>query len=101
MSEAEEALPQEAAPINTLEESTPAIAASSSAVWPSPLVEDYNDAEWPNLDETDDKILEWTMKNKKLLVRTVTWNLCAKPPPPKAELQKTLLAKRYDANDLD
>jgi hypothetical protein len=62
--------------------------------WPRPLVEDFNDKDWPNLDDTDDNILNWAMKHKRLLVRTITWNLCAKPPPPKAQLQKSLLTKK-------
>lgn len=67
---------------------------AKKAVWPSPIVEDFNDADWPNLQDSDEHILEWVMKNKRLLVRTVTWNLCAKPPPPKEETKKTLLCKK-------
>lgn len=63
--------------------------------WPTPLTEDFNDPDWPNLEDSDENILDWVMKTKKLLVRTVTWNLCAKPPPPKEQLQNSLFTKRY------
>ncbi len=62
--------------------------------WPSPFVEDFHDPEWPNFDASDELVLEWVMKNKRFLFRTITWNLCAKLPPSKEVLQKSLLVKK-------
>ena len=50
-------------------------------VWPEPLLENY-DMNWPNLDTdmiTD--IESWIRTNKKLLIRSITWNLNGKTLP--------------------
>lgn len=62
--------------------------------WPDPLVEDFTDSEWPDLSQSDANVQAWVLKNKKILLRTITWNLCAKPPPGKDKLLKTLLVKK-------
>lgn len=64
------------------------------SVWPSPLVEDFNDPDWPNLEADDTEVLKWVTANKKLLMRTITWNLCAKPPPSKEAFSNNLLIKK-------
>jgi hypothetical protein len=84
-----------AAPVATTTESNTEQSTKKTLQWPKPLTEDFDDPEWPNLDDSDDQILDWVMRTKRLLVRTVTWNLCAKPPPAKEQLQSSLLAKRY------
>lgn len=61
-------------------------------VWPKPLVEDFTDRDWPDLQTTSDEdVVKWVMTNKRLLIRTVTWNLCAKPPPNKESLTQSLI----------
>lgn len=65
------------------------------AKWPEPLVEDFNDPDWPSLNSSDDEIRRWVLENKKLMMRVVTWNLCAKPPPQQSKLAEKLLPKKY------
>lgn len=64
------------------------------SVWPSPFVEDFNDPDWPNLEADESEVLKWVTANKRLMMRTVTWNLCAKPPPAKEAFATTLLVKK-------
>jgi hypothetical protein len=64
------------------------------SLWPNPLVEDFNDPDWPKLSGTDEEIANWVMSNRRLLMRTVTWNMCAKPPPSKDLLCENLLVKK-------
>jgi hypothetical protein len=64
------------------------------AVWPAPIVEIFNDPEWPNLEAEDSEVLKWVTSSRKLLLKTVTWNLCAKNPPPKEELCASLLVNK-------
>lgn len=61
----------------------------ASLQWPVPLVEDFNDSIWSNsvpvsLEDTNPT----TINN--ILLRVVTWNLCAKNPPPIEEVRKLL-----------
>eukprot|EP00981_Chlorochromonas_danica_P006465 scaffold1401_cov180-Ochromonas_danica.AAC.15 len=61
-------------------------------VWPKPLLEDFTDKDWPDLHtSSDEDVVKWVMTNKRLLIRTVTWNLCAKSPPNKENLTQSLL----------
>jgi ribosomal protein S18 len=64
------------------------------SIWPDPLVENFNDSDWPNLDLQDAEVLKWVTEHKRVLLRTITWNLCAKPPPPKEELCSNLLIRK-------
>lgn len=64
--------------------------------WPTPIVENFDDPDWPSFDHSDNDILKWVMINKRILIRTVTWNMCAKPPPQKDQLLESLLIKKYD-----
>ena len=61
-------------------------------VWPEPLTDNFNDPEWPNLDIDHEaevavqdvrihEIEKWVHEKKKVHIRIVTWNLCARPPP--------------------
>lgn len=60
--------------------------------WPEPLVEDFSDPDWPELaTSTNEEVERWVLENKRILLRTVTWNLCAKAPPSKEEITRTLL----------
>jgi hypothetical protein len=77
--------------------------AVSPAVWPEPLVESF-DGTWPSLSsETSVADVEkWVVENKRVLIRTVTWNLCAKPPPSSSGICVNLLPKdRYVALALE
>eukprot|EP01038_Epipyxis_sp_PR26KG_P005682 gene5682-7844_t len=61
-------------------------------VWPKPFVEDNESNEhWPDLSQDDSLIEKWVIENKKILMRCVTWNLCAKDPPAIEDLKKKLL----------
>jgi phosphatidylinositol-bisphosphatase len=54
---------------------------SAPQTWPEPLLENYN-TNWPNLDTDMIKDVEsWIITNKKLLVRSITWNLNGKTLP--------------------
>lgn len=66
-------------------------------VWPAAFVEDFSDSTWPQFDQDDESIRSWTMKEKKLLLRVITWNLCAKPPPSVDIFRQELLLQRYFA----
>lgn len=59
-------------------------------VWPEPLLENY-DMNWPNL-ETDmiSDIESWIIANRKLLVRSITWNLNGKTLPTDDEFIQSL-----------
>eukprot|EP01033_Poteriospumella_lacustris_P000215 gene215-gene20 len=64
------------------------------AKWPEPVVEDFNDPDWPSLSGSDEEVRRWVLENKKLMMRVVTWNLCAKPPPHQSKLAEKLLPKK-------
>ena len=49
-------------------------------VWPSPLQEDVQAL--PSLESVGPEVEKWVRANKKISIRTVTWNLCARAPPP-------------------
>ena len=36
---------------------------------------------WPDLSTSGPEVEEWVVSNTKIMLRTVTWNLAAKPPP--------------------
>jgi len=67
---------------------------TTKSLWPSPLIENFNDPDWPKFTGSDEEISTWVMSNKRLLLRTITWNMCAKPPPPKEKLCENLLIKK-------
>lgn len=86
VSAALEVVPAAADPVPVVE---PAV---QVPVWPEPLLEDFNDADWPELATASNEDVEnWAMKNKRLLMRVVTWNLCAQPPPPHEVVTANLL----------
>lgn len=58
--------------------------------WPKPLMEDFNSPSWPPISDNDEVTEDWVYKNKCLYIRAITWNLCAKKPPPVHEAQKIL-----------
>ena len=60
-------------------------------VWPAPLQEDEKSL--PGLDSVGPEVEEWVRAEKKISIRTVTWNLCARAPPP-IEAATTLLLPR-------
>lgn len=65
--------------------------------WPQPFRDNFDDnSKRPNLD-FDDKNVEtiesWLLENKKVLIRLITWNLCAKNPPVIDDITKTLIPK--------
>jgi hypothetical protein len=70
---------------------------SKTPIWPSPVVENFNDPDWPILEADDTDVRNWVTSNKRLLLRTVTWNMCARPPPSKEELTINLLSKKLVA----
>lgn len=68
------------------------------ATWPEVITENFADSSWPDLspDTPDESVEAWVNQHKRVLVRTVTWNLCAEPPPAVGEIQQKLLPKdRY------
>lgn len=65
---------------------------SEAPLWPNPLVETF-DSNWPDLSVTDIEAENWLLANKKLLIRTVTWNLCAKAPPAVDQVTQLLLPR--------
>ena len=64
--------------------------ATEEFLWPEPFKEDTD-----NLDlSLDDSIVEkWIVKNKKIHIRIVTWNLGAKTPPTTEKMNLVLLPK--------
>jgi hypothetical protein len=65
------------------------------AVWPEPLVETF-DSTWPSLSLSETSVADvekWVVDNRKVLIRTVTWNLCAKPPPATSGISLNLLPR--------
>ena len=63
--------------------------------WPEVLTENFGDGSWPDLssEASDESVEAWVQQNGKVLIRTVTWNLCAEPPPIVADIQQNLLPK--------
>jgi hypothetical protein len=60
--------------------------------WPEPFVEDFSSGDdWPNLEQDDSKVENWAFENKRILLRVVTWNLCARDPPKVEELTNKIL----------
>jgi len=64
-----------------------------SPVWPAPVVENFADGTWPNLDAEDDIVEKEFLEGGQILMRVVTWNLCANPPPSVDALSQSLLPK--------
>ncbi len=71
--------------------------AEEDVAWPS--LEDTTTIDANNNGDVQDEgnsngdILNWIRTYNKLLVRTVTWNLEAKPPPPVEDVVKTLIPR--------
>lgn len=63
-------------------------------IWPEPLADSF-DSQWPQLASSTPKedVLSWVTTNGKILVRTVTWNLCANPPPASSDIASSLLPR--------
>jgi hypothetical protein len=61
------------------------------SVWPEPFVEDFGGDDWPDLELDDNKVENWAFENKRILLRVVTWNLCAKSPPSVDQLTRKIL----------
>ena len=59
-------------------------------MWPEPFREDFekNPFLWPPLSPRK-RCLNWIRRNKKILIRTITWNLCANTPPSLEEVRCT------------
>jgi hypothetical protein len=72
------------------------IVAHQALIWPAVVTENFGDTgSWPALSSevTDESVEAWVRENKKVIVRTVTWNLCAQPPPSVGDIQLNLLPK--------
>jgi hypothetical protein len=82
------------------------------SVWPSTYHDTFTslgdtDAPWPNLSSSSsssspssssehsqnqtESPLQWVLEHQQVVMRTVTWNMQARDPPPVLEVQKTLL----------
>jgi hypothetical protein len=60
--------------------------------WPTALNDDFSHPNWPNLNSDDDEnVSRWVLENRKVLIRTITWNLCAKKPPAISMLANKLI----------
>ncbi len=66
--------------------------------WPEPFSDDFNSIggdvklPWPDLSIHDkDKVVDWIFEKQRILLRAITWNMQASPPPPIDEVRKTLL----------
>eukprot|EP00607_Mallomonas_marina_P001746 CAMPEP_0182437942 /NCGR_PEP_ID=MMETSP1167-20130531/85388_1 /TAXON_ID=2988 /ORGANISM="Mallomonas Sp, Strain CCMP3275" /LENGTH=662 /DNA_ID=CAMNT_0024631047 /DNA_START=398 /DNA_END=2386 /DNA_ORIENTATION=- len=64
--------------------------------WPEPIEDDFvslsDGTPWPQLERVpDEEVQRWIFKNERILIRTVTWNLQAKKPPPVEEVNMKLL----------
>ncbi len=60
--------------------------------WPEPLLENFEE-EWPNFQAEDSEIETSAINSKKIMMRVVTWNLCARPPPPSSQLTRLVMPK--------
>lgn len=75
------------------------------SVWPNLMKDSFttlgsdHSAAWPSLESLDkDIICQWIMEKKQILIRCVTWNMQASPPPATDVVQSTLLPlNRYNA----
>jgi hypothetical protein len=56
-------------------------------IWPACIKDNFTTANRPNLDEDGELVEKWVIDNKKILIRTLTWNLMARLPPPAPENQ--------------
>ena len=62
-------------------------------IWPAPIKEDEESL--PSLDSVGPEVEEWVRTNKRVSVRAVTWNLCARAPPPIDATSVLLPKNRY------
>lgn len=60
--------------------------------WPAPIKENFDET-WPNLSDSKHHVPDWIVNNECLLIRSVTWNLCGKKPPPDSAVVERLLPK--------
>jgi hypothetical protein len=65
-----------------------------SPIWPEPLVDNFADGTWPNLNAEDAIVEREFLQGGRILMRVVTWNLCANPPPNVDALQSLLPKNR-------
>jgi len=80
--------------MNEPEETVPDPDVSTPHVWPDPLIENFADDSWPILDTDDNATVErWVLEKNRILLRTITWNLCAKPPPSVSEVSTSLIGR--------
>jgi hypothetical protein len=67
------------------------------SIWPEPICDNYDyigDTElpWPDLSVHDkEKIVDWMIDKQRILLRAITWNMQAAPPPPIDDVRKNLL----------
>lgn len=66
-------------------------------VWPDPFVENFDDT-WPNFSDSPENIERELLTSHKLYVRVITWNLCARPPPPREKLTNLIPTNRCNAS---
>jgi hypothetical protein len=64
--------------------------------WPQPVLENFEvinqeSGKWPSLENSDPSSLDWVLTKKKVLIRAITWNMCARRPPSLSHLQTQLL----------
>lgn len=60
--------------------------------WPQAMTQDLLSSEWPLSPYTPTPaILHNLNHNKHIIIRTITWNLCAKKPPSMMKLKELLL----------
>lgn len=58
--------------------------------WPEPLDDEPLATEWA-LDKSEEEVLAAAKRIGSVLVRVVTWNLCARPTPGAEKLRDVLL----------
>jgi hypothetical protein len=73
------------------------------SVWPVPITEVFTDIhQWPNLEPASEAPesangsicgLPWVLHHQEILLRVITWNLCAAPPPSEDMTMQTLIPK--------
>ena len=71
-----------------------------SFIWPEPFEENNENNElWPNLSADLEEVEKWVLENKRILMRCITWNLCAKDPPHTSEMKRKLIPQnKYESS---
>jgi hypothetical protein len=52
-------------PVTQQAASEPAASEPAASKWPEPLVENFDDPEWPQLSLPDEEVRRWVLENKK------------------------------------